>query len=389
MNADQCRVCLTFGGELKSIFKEGKILNEIVTLSTLLHEILTVEVSKNDGLPSFMCTKCILRLVKALTFKRDCLKVYETFSANVNKEGNEYQEKCTENWTLATLDEDADNIELIEIDAKEDVLLEDIDCPDIEDEDLVHDNTTDITETPNTIEFRRYKPRSDKKQKFGYQCQICRKILSKLSSYNYHMDLHSDVEKYQCDQCDARFKTKNAYTGHLATHSGMYKCENCDKSYRQLASLKTHMLSHNQTTAKPFICNICDKDFTQKSGLKKHLLTHSDLKMFKCTEENCGKEFRYSSNYYVHLKSHRGEKNFECDVCSKKFSSKEQTKRHKLIHTGEKPFVCDVCNRAFNRKSALTIHMGIHEKVKKYRCVKCDKGFNQPQGLKTHSASCN
>lgn len=43
-------------------------------------------------------------------------------------------------------------------------------------------------------------------------------------------------------------------------------CMICDKSYRQAASLKSHMLSHSGE--KPFLCGICGKGMTQKSGFK-------------------------------------------------------------------------------------------------------------------------
>lgn len=356
-------------------------MNEVVTLSTLLNEILGFEVTKEDGLSHYLCIPCILKLVKATTFVRDCLKAYEVFSTASQKENEENQTKATD-WTFTPIE---DNIEIIEIDEKQGVLLENIECPDTE---YSEEDGTPTVGTENPLVFRKYKPRSNKRSTYAYECGICGKILGKLSSYKYHMDLHSDVAKYECKECHSKFKTKNAYTGHMATHSGLFSCDICGKSYRQAASLKSHKLSHDPSTAKPFFCSMCDKDFTQKSGLKKHLLTHTDSKMFKCTESNCGKEFRYSSNYYVHLKSHRGERNYECDLCKKKFSSKEQVKRHKLIHTGEKPFVCEICNRAFNRKSALTVHMGIHEQVKKYCCEKCKKGFSQPQGLKAHQNTC-
>lgn len=363
-------------------------MNEIVTLSSLLNEILPFEVTIDDGLGEYMCLQCILKLVKATSFKRECLKAYEIFNAASQKKGEEenvISKPSTAEWAFDAIDE---NIEIIEIDEKQGVLLENIDCPDTEESDHNEDDTEHIvSQTKNDLVFRRYKSRTTNST-FAYECEICGKVLGKLSSYKYHMDLHSDTAKYECSECHEKFKTKNAFTGHMTTHTGLFSCDICGKSYRQAASLKSHKMSHDPSTAKPFSCSMCDKDFTQKSGLKKHLLTHTNSKMFKCMEANCGKEFRYSSNYYVHLKSHRGEKDYECEDCQKKFSSKEQVKRHKLIHTGEKPFVCELCNRAFNRKSALTVHMGIHEKVKRYCCEKCNKGFSQPQGLRAHQNTC-
>lgn len=361
------------------------MLNEVVTLATLLSEILALQVNNTDGLGEYMCYQCVLKLVKAYTFKRECLKAYDSVRAHNIIEEEKTERMIPADWTFDALD---DNIEIIDIvDEKQDDLLDNIECPDSEESNHREDSSGNKkSEGKKPLVFREYKPKL-KTTTYTYECKVCGKVLGKLSSFKYHMDLHSEIAKYECTECHEKFKTKNAFTGHMATHRGLFDCDMCHKSYRQAASLKNHKMSHDPNTPKPFVCNICDKEFIQKSGLKKHLLTHTDLKMFKCTEANCGKEFRYSSNYYVHLKSHKGEKDFQCDECQKKFSSKEQVKRHKLIHTGEKPFICELCKRAFNRKSALTVHMGIHEKVKRFCCEKCNKSFSQSK-LRAHQNSC-
>ncbi|XP_063696263.1 zinc finger protein OZF-like [Culicoides brevitarsis] len=359
----QCRICYNTNGNLKSIFKEGKIMNEIVTLATLLSEILTLEVRKDDGLGQYMCLKCALKLIKACTFRRDCLKSYKALKIRNGEEFENSRMNKTSSFTKRHIDAIHQNIEKIDIDEKESILFEPLGCNDFEELHELEDISTQA-KNGETLEFQEYKQKKTKHAD-SYKCKICSKILGKLSSLKYHMDIHSEKAKYECTECHEKFKTKNAFLGHMATHNGLFACDLCNKSYRQAASLKNHKLSHNPNSSKPFVCSICDKDFIQKSGLKKHLLTHTNLKMFKCSEINCGKEFRYSSNYYVHLKSHKGERNYECSECQKKFGSKEQVKRHKFIHTGEKPFICNLCDRAFNRKSALSVHMRTHEKMTK------------------------
>lgn len=153
----------------------------------------------------------------------------------------------------------------------------------------------------------------------------------------------------------------------------MHKCHVCEKSYRQAASLRCHMLSHSGEVSqwmkprwdpfyrlitlplqKPFVCNICGKGMTQKSGFKKHMLIHTGEKPHRC--DHCGKwkrngwnifrnfnfffflpgkDFRYSSNLIIHKRSHVGDRKHKCDVCEKKFVGIEQLKRHALIHTGQ------------------------------------------------------
>ena len=50
---------------------------------------------------------------------------------------------------------------------------------------------------------------------------------------------------------------------------GPFKCDKCDKRFRKLSELKTHIRSH--TGEQPFQCHICGKRFTQSSNLGKHI----------------------------------------------------------------------------------------------------------------------
>lgn len=64
-------------------------------------------------------------------------------------------------------------------------------------------------------------------------CQQCNKTLSNLSSFKYHMQLHSDETPYLCSDCGMGFKTKNAYDGHMMTHLKINpnQCLVCKKVY--------------------------------------------------------------------------------------------------------------------------------------------------------------
>lgn len=85
----------------------------------------------------------------------------------------------------------------------------------------------------------------DEKEK-SFECDVCGKMLSNLSSHKYHMQLHSNETPFLCANCGKGFKTRNAYDGHLVTHltKNPNTCNICGNSYRQSASLRSHMLTH-------------------------------------------------------------------------------------------------------------------------------------------------
>lgn len=167
----------------------------------------------------------------------------------------------------------------------------------------------ETTESGYSIQRRHRNPNDPSKK--SKECDICGKLLSNYSSLKYHMQLHSDKTPFECTDCGEKFKTRNAYDGHRTTHmENVNKCEICNKTYRQPASLRSHMLKHEDK--KPFVCEICGKAMTQKSGYKKHMLLHTGEKPHTC--EFCGKKFRYNSNLLCHRRSHLNERNYACDV---------------------------------------------------------------------------
>ena len=91
----------------------------------------------------------------------------------------------------------------------------------------------------------------------------------------------------------------------------------------------------NPVAVQPHKCDICEKSFTQKASLNRHI---------KSVHENS--------------KPHK------CDICELSFSEKGTLKRHiQSVHLNSKPHKCDICEQSFTQKGHLKKHIqSVHGK---------------------------
>ncbi|XP_055733192.1 zinc finger protein 83-like isoform X1 [Salvelinus fontinalis] len=135
-----------------------------------------------------------------------------------------------------------------------------------------------------------------------------------------------------CHICGKYFKCNWDFKRHIKTHTWEkpFRCNDCDKFYRQFGHLKrhmrkVHMVSHNRE--KPYRCHVCGKWFNWESSLKRHMMTHTGEKPYFCNE--CGKCYGHIGHLRVHMRNHTGERPYRCSLCKKGFTTSFQLKQHK------------------------------------------------------------
>ena len=84
--------------------------------------------------------------------------------------------------------------------------------------------------------------------------------------------------------------------------------------------------------------------------------------------------FVSASAYHNHLLTHQ-HPTHECEICHKKFQTKDKLRRHSLIHSGDKPFRCPVCDYRCNvegnlRKHCLNSHQIVYPPKRRREVMK-------------------
>jgi len=109
-----------------------------------------------------------------------------------------------------------------------------------------------------------------------YPCPQCGKIFyNKENRQNHEKNQHGE-KNVECDQCDMRFVQKSKLTAHIKKAHNKVKdkiCPHCGEAFSATSSFNAHVNRH--TDNRQFPCEVCGKAFLIKEHLNIHMKQHN------------------------------------------------------------------------------------------------------------------
>ncbi|XP_068618007.1 zinc finger protein 271-like isoform X2 [Battus philenor] len=241
-----------------------------------------------------------------------------------------------------------------------------------------------------------------------YNCMSCNICVSSLSEFKSHP---CKPLKYPCLQCPVAYENPKSLCAHMKVHKSRsdevnipsptsFECGVCSTVFPTSKSLKLHKRMHDPIKSRPieppvetpegntasedkYICPICFKLIPED-----YRTIHEESHTYPTNTMNCdicNKKFHSKEYLKMHMGVHNMEKvvvekqdrslPYTCVYCNRKFARPHEKVKHERIHTGEKPHACEICGKAFRVSYCLTLHMRTHTGARPYACPHCNKRF--------------
>jgi len=246
-------------------------------------------------------------------------------------------------------------------------------------ESIEHDNT--IFESEDYVSDQNDNSKSTKEE--TVQCHICgpSRILKKSSLPNHLKTFHKEKDiNCEIPGCEIKFKKKSDMKKHVKNiHQGEKSlCIQCGDSFKDL---HYHIKVFHENVNFP--CEMCNKKYTTKQGLNFHIKhTHGDSKKEVC--DYCAVEVKHVKHHIKMMHSGIVEKKISCQEksCLKKFRTKQEATIHyNAAHLNRKE-MCPLCGGWY--KNLYTHIHQTHQSEKKHVCDQCGKAFGKKNDLKVH-----
>lgn len=235
-----------------------------------------------------------------------------------------------------------------------------------------------------------------------FECLNCFKRFESKKEFLRHQRKMYVDRLHPCPKCDEDFANHYVLQRHLKLYhkkkmiiermeelrQESHICCACKKKFESKEQLKTHADEihlkerHTYEGDFQFECEVCYRRFKTRQSMKVHQYRMFKGKKFICAL--CGKAFKEKAFLRDHENSHRREKPYECPKCDARFSIKGSYDAHVRLHDAKDEFKCEYCGRGFRTKSLLKGHLTVHSEDRPFKCHLCPITFTQQRLLDSH-----
>ena len=111
------------------------------------------------------------------------------------------------------------------------------------------------------------KKQKEEEEYYKTVCPFCNKIFRDHNARKKHVQFEHNERPYKCKHCEKTFHAKQSKDYHelvIHTHSdSLLKCDVCNKTFSAQVSLRNHQ-KYVHTENRRFECEDCDVKFKQK-----------------------------------------------------------------------------------------------------------------------------
>ncbi|XP_053692032.1 zinc finger protein 425-like [Sabethes cyaneus] len=235
-----------------------------------------------------------------------------------------------------------------------------------------------------------------------FECLNCYKRFDSKKEFLRHQRKMYVERLHPCPKCDEEFANHYVLQRHLKLYhkkkmiiermeelrQESHICCACKKKFDTSEQLKAHAEEihlkerHTYEGDFEFECEVCYRRFKTRQSMKVHQYRMFKGKKFICAL--CGKAFKEKAFLRDHENSHRREKPYECPKCDARFSIKGSYDAHVRLHDAKEEFKCEYCGRGFRTKSLLKGHLTVHSEDRPFKCHLCPITFTQQRLLDSH-----
>ncbi|PIK44867.1 hypothetical protein BSL78_18252 [Apostichopus japonicus] len=177
----------------------------------------------------------------------------------------------------------------------------------------------------------------------------------------------------------------------LVNNDGANECLEQSNLEAANAGREQTLLSRSSKAKVKVIKNLTDEERKEKflfwsdnEKKNRYELEHNGTKAYLC--EYCGKVLSQGTRKR-HLQTHTSdrERNNVCEICGKRFYSREGLRHHGETHDAKRTFNCRYCDMQYKTMYGRTLHERKHFAIHVEKCGKCGEHFKNLDDLKTHA----